>query len=142
MWTGDAQLKLGRAFHRDVYVSFQRARFVDRCQHGGGRNPVAHAYRNIAHNAARPAGHAVVVQLYFLLLHLGVQSVQLRLCSVEGRFRLVEILLADHSGGIESAGPVILLLRPFQVGHLGILGILLRLDCGLLLGRIDLHQGR
>lgn len=36
----------------------------------------------------------------------------------------------------------IILLRPFELRQLSTASVLLALDCGLLLGRIDLHKGR
>ena len=92
---------------------------------------------------ARGRDHLVVVQLDLLLIDLRIQRVQLRLRGIESRARLVEILPADHTGIRQAADAVVILLRPFELRQsCAAARILLALHCGLLLGGIDLHQGR
>ena len=80
------------------------------------------------------------MQLNLLLIHLGAERLQLRLGGVEGRARLVEILLADDSGVRKAADAVVILLCPFHLGNLGGGCALLAFQRRLLLGRIDLHH--
>ena len=81
------------------------------------------------------------MQLDLLLADLCLERVQLRLGSVDGRTRLVEILLTDYAGTGQAADPLVILLRPFDLRDLSGAGIILTFDRGLLLGGIDLHHG-
>src|SRR5271165_5800881 len=75
-------LELRRMLDRHIGVDFQTTRLVHRRQLRGVRDPVAHANRNISNNSAARRHHVVVVQLHFLLAHLRIERVHLRLGSV------------------------------------------------------------
>ena len=109
---------------------------------GRCRNPVPDPYRDVAYDAGAGSGYPIVVQLHRFLPHLRVQSFQLGPGLVKRRLRLVERLLADHFRLVQAAVAVEFLLVPHQFGFLGFDRVFLGFQGGLLLGRINLHQGR
>src|SRR5208337_77200 len=138
---GQIHLQLRRFFDRNINVGFEAAGTVDGSERGGSDHAIANPDGNISDNAGARCDDLVVMQLDLLLAHLGIERVQLRLGSVEGGARLVEILLADYAGTGKAADAVVILLRPCDLRDLGGAGVLLAVDRGLLLGGIDLHHG-
>ena len=108
---------------------------------GSGYDPIADANGNIADDASTRSDHTVVVQLDGLLIDLGFERMQLCGGGIECGARLVEILFADDAGIGEAADALVILLSPLQLRDLGGAGIVLTLERGLLLCRIDLHHG-
>ena len=139
---GKVHLQLGRFLDGNIDVGFKAAGTVDGGELGGGEDAVANADGYIPDDARTRRDYLVVMQLDLLLVDLSIERVQLRLGSVEGGARLVEILLADYAGVGKAIDAFVILLRPYDLGNLGGAGVFLAFDRGLLLGRIDLHHGR
>ena len=95
--TGRFIFSCRRSLDRNIHVSFKTARLVDRGQQRRCRHSVAHVHRNISHDAAALRDHFVVMELHLLLAHLRIECIHLGLSRVDGGFRLIEILLADHA---------------------------------------------
>ena len=73
-------------------------------------------------------------------MYLRLERLQLSMSRVQSRFRLIEFLLADNPRRVQSIDAIVLLLRILEVGFLRCTRILLALNRGLLLGRVNLHQ--
>ena len=134
-----AHPELCRMFHRNIHVNFQTSRLVDRGQLRRGRHAVTHSYRNISHNSTSWSDDFVVMKLHFLLPHLSVERVHLRLCGIQSASCLVQVLLAHHARVIQASRALILLFRPDEISLLRRPRTLLTLDGSLLLPRINLH---
>ena len=59
---------LGHAFRWNVDVGFQVAVFIDRGEHGGGRDVVAQVHGNVADDAVKGSRDVVIAKLLSLAL--------------------------------------------------------------------------
>ena len=112
---GKVHLQLRGLFDGDINVGFDVAGAIDGGELRGGDDAVADADGDVAvFHAGAGRDDLKVMQLDLLLIDLSIEGVKLGLSLIESRARLIEILLADDSGGGEAADAIEILLRPFD----------------------------